>query len=126
MNADNRVYYEYTGPMDSRKSGWIDRTARRTDVRMEPTGSVHIVHPKIEMTCRVTDNPELPGFVITCKDEDGGQQELHVYLRPEAEHCGLSLRICHSVDTCSRLYEEDIIRKNYVVPFVDRKAATKI
>lgn len=79
-----------------------------------PTGSIKITHPVVDMTCHVTDDPALPGFIITCKDKAGTPCEFHIYLSP-AE--GMSIRLCTSIDTNRRLAESDIVRRNFTLPF---------
>ncbi len=105
-------YYTYTGPTDTREEDWMDLKAYEKKVRKTPTGAIHLVHPEIEMLCRVTDGPELPGFIIACKDEAGTKREIHIYL--SGNGC---LRVCTSHETDIHLSEEEKIRKDYQLPF---------
>ena len=113
-------YYVYTGPMDTRKTNWTDNKAYRKKQQMASTGSIHIVHPEIEMLCRVTDNIHFPGFIITCKDKNGTIREVHVYMNPGDVDRQEYLRVCTSCETNSHLPREDIVRQNYPIPFVDK------
>lgn len=69
----------------------------------------------MKMLCRVTDNPNLPGFIINCKDEYGTNREIQVYFNPDSKQ----IVVCTSMTTDMELSVEDQIHKRYDVPFVD-------
>ena len=114
-NTD-KPYYVYTGPMDTRiKGNWVDNDAYKRKTQKAPTGSIQIVHKNIEMLCRVTDNLNLPGFLITCKDENGDEREFQLYLSPDPANRGLVL--CTSNDTNRNLFNDEVVKQLYPVPF---------
>lgn len=102
--------YTYTGP---EPGVWSDEKAYKEKKCKTPTGSIVIEHPLVKMMCRVADDPSLPGFIITCKDDNGENREFHIYLSPN----GPSIRVCTSSATNQKIADDDIVRKNYNIPF---------
>lgn len=127
----DKPYYVYTGPLDSReKDNWTDNGAYRKKLQKAPTGSIHIVHPEIEMLCRVTENHNLPGFIITCKDRNGMKREFHLFLMDNyvewleendpGKPMERDLMLCTSNETNRKLgMDEHAVRARYRIPFYD-------
>lgn len=115
--------YSYSGPItsplmpDADQVVWEDRTAYEEGRMKAPTGSITIEHPDMKMMCRVTDDPLIPGFIITCRDNEGNDREFHIYLSTSSDLKGQGIRVCTSLKTNQELTDEDIIRKRYDVPF---------
>lgn len=114
--------YKYSGPIPSpladgdrdSAADWVNYEAYKQGLTKTPTGSITIEHPDITMMCRVTDDPFLPGFIITCKDNEGSRREFHIYFNGGD---GPRITVCTDNATNGCLKDEDTIRRNYSLPF---------
>lgn len=110
-------YYLYTGPDDTRNSTWSNSVAYNRGTQMAHTGSIFLMHQDISMLCRVTNRPEMPGFIITCKDNEGGEREVQIYLNND----GHSLRVCTGGLTNISADDKDQINLAYKIPFENKQ-----
>ena len=69
------------------------------------------------MLCRVTNRPEMPGFIITCKDNEGGEREVQIYLNND----GRSLRVCTGGLTNISADDKEQINLAYKIPFENKQ-----
>lgn len=111
-------YYTYSGPQNTglgRDNIWADNEAYKAGRRKTPTASITVTHPKMKMMARVTDDPFMPGFIVTCKDIEGNKREVHIYFTTADGQP--TVRVCTSNATNKDLDDSQVIRQNFSVPF---------
>lgn len=111
---DNLPYYLYSGQADTRAEGvkWYDLEACKDLKQIAPTGSIYLRHDKIEMLCHVSEYPECPGFIVTCKDEDGTPVQLHICYDPKKNELQV-----HTSQKTDKLMAPKKIHEHYGLPF---------